>query len=142
MYDSVGAHCADANHYNDVIMGAIASKITSFMIVYSIVNSDADQRKYQSSVSLNFVWGVHRETGEFPAQMASYAENVSIWWRHHDISAARKLYIDGWLQERRNSIANSVVFCLFADCYNLWSGLQLILHVFLYKERRCKSKRI
>ena len=23
------------------------------------------------------------ETGQFPAQMASYAENVSIWWRHH-----------------------------------------------------------
>ena len=23
-------------------------------------------------------------TGQFPAQMASYAENVSIWWRHHD----------------------------------------------------------
>ena len=23
-------------------------------------------------------------TGEFPAQIASYAENVSIWWRHHD----------------------------------------------------------
>ena len=22
-------------------------------------------------------------TGEFPAQMASYAENASIWWRHH-----------------------------------------------------------
>ena len=22
-------------------------------------------------------------TGEFPAQRASYAENVSIWWRHH-----------------------------------------------------------
>ena len=25
------------------------------------------------------------ETGEFPAQMASNAENVSIWWRHHDV---------------------------------------------------------
>ena len=23
-------------------------------------------------------------TDEFPAQMASNAENVSIWWRHHD----------------------------------------------------------
>ena len=23
------------------------------------------------------------ETGKFPAQMASNAENVSIWWRHH-----------------------------------------------------------
>ena len=28
-------------------------------------------------------------TGEFPAQMASNAENVSIWWRHHvEASAA------------------------------------------------------
>ena len=25
------------------------------------------------------------EPGEFPAQMASNAENVYIWWRHHDI---------------------------------------------------------
>ena len=25
-------------------------------------------------------------TGEFPAQMASNAENVSIWWRHHETS--------------------------------------------------------
>ena len=25
-------------------------------------------------------------TGEFPAQMASNAENVSIWWRHHESS--------------------------------------------------------
>ena len=24
-------------------------------------------------------------TGEFPAQRASYAENVSIWWRHHEL---------------------------------------------------------
>ena len=23
-------------------------------------------------------------TGEFPAQMASHAENVAVWWRHHD----------------------------------------------------------
>ena len=25
-------------------------------------------------------------TGEFPAQMASNAENASIWWRHHGIT--------------------------------------------------------
>ena len=30
-------------------------------------------------------------TGEFPAQMASNAENVSIWWRHHaDANFARE----------------------------------------------------
>ena len=141
-----------ASHYNDAIMGSIASQITSIMVVYSTVYSDADQRKYQSSASLAFVWGIYRRpvnsphkwavtrkvfafddvimkiacvpkmhhcgsvrqsvsllsrlfgcrskktsklrvtglcagnspgTGEFPAQMASYAENVSIWLRHH-----------------------------------------------------------
>ena len=73
------------HHYNDVTMDAIASQITSLTIVYSIVYSDADRRKYQSSSSLAFVRGIHRGpgTGEFPAQMASYAENVSIWWRHN-----------------------------------------------------------
>ena len=67
-------------------MGAIASQITSLTIVYSSVYSDADQRKHQMSASLAFVRGIHWGTGEFPAQiqMASNAENVSIWWRHPD----------------------------------------------------------
>ena len=47
-------------HYNDVIMGAIASQITSLTMVYSIVYSDADQRKHQSSPSLAFVRWIHR----------------------------------------------------------------------------------
>ena len=47
-------------HYNDVIMGTIASQITSLTIVYSIVYSDADQTKHQSSASLAFVRGIHR----------------------------------------------------------------------------------
>ena len=29
------------------------------------------------------------EAGEFPAQMASIAENVSIWWRHHGVFVNR-----------------------------------------------------
>ena len=47
-------------HYDDVIMGAISSKIISRTIVYSTVYSDADQRKHQRSASLAFVWGIHR----------------------------------------------------------------------------------
>ena len=50
----------DYFHYNDVIMGALTSYITSLTIVYSIVYSDTDQRKHQSSASLAFVWGIHR----------------------------------------------------------------------------------
>ena len=74
--------CRCTEHYNDVIMGAIASQITSLAIVYSTIYSGWDQRKHQSSALLALVGGIHR-TGEFPAQMASNAENVSIWWRHH-----------------------------------------------------------
>ena len=41
-------------------MGTIASQITSLTIVYSTVNTDADQRKHRSSAALAFVWGIHR----------------------------------------------------------------------------------
>ena len=41
-------------------MGTIASQITSTTIVYSIVYSDADQRKHQSSASLALVRQIHR----------------------------------------------------------------------------------
>ena len=47
-------------HYCDAIMGTIASQITSLTIVYTTVYSDADQSKHQSSASLAFVWGIHR----------------------------------------------------------------------------------
>ena len=47
-------------HYSDVIMNAMASQITGVSIVYSTVCLGADQRKYQSSASLGFVWGIHQ----------------------------------------------------------------------------------
>ena len=42
-------------------MTTIASQITSLTVVYSTVYSDADKRKHQSSASLAFVWGTHRD---------------------------------------------------------------------------------
>ena len=47
-------------HYNDAIMGAVASQTISLMIFYSSVYSGADQRKHQSSASLAFVRRIHR----------------------------------------------------------------------------------
>ena len=49
-----------SQHYNDVIMSTMASKITSISMVCSTVCSDADQRKHQRSASLAFVRGIHR----------------------------------------------------------------------------------
>ena len=55
-----------AFHYDDVKMGTITSQITSLTIVYSTVNSGADQSKHQSPASPAFVWGIHRGPVNFP----------------------------------------------------------------------------
>ena len=47
--DDITAAALPAYHYNDVIVGAMASQITNLNIVYSTVSSGADQGKHQSS---------------------------------------------------------------------------------------------
>ena len=74
------------SHDSDVIMSAAAFQITGISIVYSTVCSGADQRKHQSSASLAFVRGIHRWPVDSPHKAPSNAENVSIWWRHHELS--------------------------------------------------------
>ena len=56
----------ELTHYTDVIMGTMASQITSLTIVYSTVYSGEDQRKHQSSASLAVVWGIHRGSVNSP----------------------------------------------------------------------------
>ena len=51
-------------------MGAIASQITSLIIVFSTIYLDTDQRKHQSSASLAFVRGIHQKPVNSP-QMTS-----------------------------------------------------------------------
>ena len=51
---------------HDVIMTTMASQIISLAIVYSIVYSDGDQRKHQSSASLGFVRGIQRSPVNSP----------------------------------------------------------------------------
>ena len=70
-------------HYNNVIMSAMESRITSLTIVYWTVYSG---HKSKNTSKLR-VPGLCEEnspvTGESPAQRANNAENVSIWLRHH-----------------------------------------------------------
>ena len=51
-------------HSSDVIMGAMASLITSLTIVFSTFYSGVDQRKHQCSASLAFVLGINRWNGQ------------------------------------------------------------------------------
>ena len=61
------------------------------------------------------------ETGEFPAQMARNAENVSIWWRHHVVQPfARTHDIRGALE-----LLSMGVDCIAATTHGhllIWSG--------------------
>ena len=64
----------------------MASQITSLTAINSTVYSDADKKKTSKLRVTGLCAGNSPETGEFPAQMASYAENISIWWGHHAAS--------------------------------------------------------
>ena len=68
-------------HYSDVIMGTMVSQITSLTIVSS------------KPRITGLCAGNSPVTCEFPAQMASNAENVSIWWRHHVVRLSDVLLV-------------------------------------------------
>ena len=68
-------------HYNDVIMSAMVSQITSFTIVYSTLYSRRRSKK-PSKLSVTGLCGGNSPV-TFPAQSDSNAENVSIWRPHH-----------------------------------------------------------
>ena len=65
-------------------MGAMASEITSLALyIQSFI-----QAKIKENIKAPHHWPLCGEfTGdsEFPAQMASNSENVSIWWHHHEL---------------------------------------------------------
>ena len=59
-------------------MSVIASQITSISIVYSTICWGADHKLRATGLCE----GNSPVTSEFPAQRASIAGNISIWWRH------------------------------------------------------------
>ena len=71
-------------HYDDVIMSAMASQIANLANVYSTVYSRRRSKKTSKLCVTGLCEGNLPVTGEFPSQRASDAENVSIWWRHHE----------------------------------------------------------
>ena len=122
------SHC---HHYNDVIMGAIASQTTSLTIVFSIVYLGTDQRKHQSSVPLAFVRGIHRRP------MTSNAENVSIWRRHHDKNVIKVIKVASY--ETINQIIYAINIQLFCHrASQVWYDL-MFSWITIMKRVSCKS---
>ena len=99
-------------------MGTIASQITSLTIVYKTRLFRRRSKKTSKLRVTGLCMGNSPGTGEFPAQMASNAENISIWWRHHGmkqfhfIGRVARLVV-GLLRNDTNFIEQS---CDDGDC--------------------------
>ena len=118
-------------HYDDVIMSAMASQITSFTIVYWTVYSDADQRKHQSSVSLAFVRGIHRgpvnSPHKWPATrkmfpfhdviMTMAAVALIPWFAYWEYNIGRSL----------SSMCNDSTVCAISE---KWTNIYISIYVF------------
>ena len=86
-------------HNDDVIMGTMASQITSLTIVYSTVYSGADQSKHQSSASLAFVRGIHRGPVNSPhkwpvtRKMFPFDDVIQLKWRSVQVLINKSRFI-------------------------------------------------
>ena len=74
-------------HHDDVIIDAMASQITSLTIVYPTVIQTQIKENIKLRVT-GLCVGHSPGTGEFPAQLASNAENVFIGWSHRELLPA------------------------------------------------------
>ena len=68
-------------------------------------------------------------TGEFPAQMASIAENASTWWCHHDVNASMKPWPQTWFE--LDSFNNKSSSAYVRAEHSLWQPLNNTIH-FIY----------
>ena len=127
-------------------MSTMASQITSLTIVYWIVYSGADQRKYQSSASLALGAGT-TVTGVFPAQRASNAENA-ITRTNADSMAIRsseKNFNEIW-KKMQNFLSGKCnekprPFCSGPNKISLYRSIPIISSKSVYKFLRYAAKR-
>ena len=109
---SLGKHC------NDFIMSMVASQITNLKTIYSTVYSRRRSKKTSRLCVTGLCAGNSPVTGEFPAQRASKAENVSIWWRHHE-----------WPLDIESALQFIVIWVYYCIC-NLKTVKEQHLHLF------------
>ena len=93
-------------NYCDVIMGAMTSQITRLVT----------QPFIQAQIKENIKASRHSPVaGEFPAHLASNAENVPIWWRHHERRKARPVCIILRMYYMSDNTHTWILRCLIFD---------------------------
>ena len=119
------------HHYSDVIMSTMASEITSLAIVYSTFYSD--QRKHQSSASLAFVRGTHRDRHKGPVTRKMFPLDDVIMCLYRCVRKIRNCFaaiiysVPGRLSQK--TVA-SLTKCDFR------SNIHMVFHIYLIKTAR------
>ena len=114
-----------AFHYDDVIMDAMASQITSLTIVYSTVYSDTDQWKHQSSAPLAFVLGIHRGPVNSPQKwpvtrkMSPFDDVIISWFLFNPQQDVEKIIL---------SVIWDVITLMWCHFISLWPS-----HVYMHR---------
>ena len=108
-------------HYSDVTMGALALKSSASRLF----TQPFIQTKIEENIKAPRHWpcaGNSPGTGEFPAQMASNAENTSIWWRHHVYKTIlSKVWHELWSCPIDSSCWHEITLCNVAYIQHIFS---------------------
>ena len=109
-------------------MGTIASQISSLTIVYSTVIRAHTKENIKAPLHWPLC-GKFTATGEFPVRMASNADNVSIWWRHHENGPLNhNLCLEHvWILEMHITLCSVRVYTKTAKCHRLFTTLNLLM---------------
>ena len=135
------------HHYSGVIMGTIASQITSLTIVY--VYPCADQRKYQSSASLAFVREIHRwpvnppHKGPVMRKMLSFDDVIIMAKRNVGLSDSYTIVIFQSLENECKLyiyvyFSKNIIYVKVTTYYLIWSKLWEVIcfhihyHTYIY----------
>ena len=114
----------EKRHEDKVIMGAIASQITSLTIVYSTVYPGTDQSRHQSSASLAFVWGINRRIPRTKGQWRrKYLYLMTPSWTSHAFTTCWRSIKR---QERTVEFHLCILFC--ANSNDLYISSTVIVH--------------
>ena len=129
----MGMFFAIPTHYNDVIMSTMASEITSLTVAFWTVHSRRRSNKTSKLHVTGLCEGHSQIAGEFHAQRASNAENVSIWWRHYafwrDISGDWWIPLNGWCTGLLYSFVLVRGSCWkIIESLDIWVAVMLVWH--------------
>ena len=130
-------------HYKDVIMGEMASQITSLTIVYRLFRRRS--KKTSKLRVTGLCEGNSPVTGEFPAQMASNMNNVPIWWHYHVIILWQGAlpsvdYKRSWHNLDVFLLEHYKVVCLLFRCWNDFFNIASMAFLFFWYGAKMRTK--